>query len=297
MKFGLVGTGYWARVTHAAGIARAENAELAAVWGRRPAEADKLASEFGALACADFGTFLDQVEAVAFCVPPDVQAELATQAALAGKHLLLEKPVATSAAAAQRLVAAADKANVCSVVFFTSRFSVAIREWLAVAADTGSWEGAWARWIVSAFAPGSPYAESSWRREKGALWDVGPHALSILTAALGPVERVTADAGHGDLVHLVFHHRGGTTSTASLTLNAPQDAVNVELALWGSGGVSAMPRGGSEVADAFALALGELTANVTAGRRAHPCDVHFGAAVTEALAQAEAQLASSRQDW
>src|ERR1700687_750105 len=81
--------------------------------------------------------------------------------------------------------------------------------------------GYWARRIVSAFVPDSPYASSTWRREKGALWDVGPHALSVLTAALGPVVGVTADSGAGDLVHLVFHHAAGATSTASLTLDAP----------------------------------------------------------------------------
>jgi predicted dehydrogenase len=294
VKFGLVGTGYWARVTHAAGIARDGEAELAAVWGRSADKAEALAGEYGALAYTDFESFLDQVEAVAFAVPPDLQAELATRAALAGKHLLLEKPVATSAQAARRLAEAADQTGVCSVVFFAQRFSLANREWLAAAALAGGWEGAWARWIVSAFAEGSPYASSPWRREKGALWDVGPHALSVLIGALGPVQRVTADGGAGDLVHLIFHHQGGRTSTASLTLDAPPDAVNVEVALWGPAGVSAMPRGGAGVGDAFALALSELTANIAAGQRAHPCDVHFGAAVTRVLADAEEQIAARR---
>ena len=35
----------------------------------------------------------------------------------------------------------------------------------------------------SIFEPGSPYGESEWRRSRGALWDIGPHALSILEAA------------------------------------------------------------------------------------------------------------------
>jgi predicted dehydrogenase len=294
VKFGLVGTGYWARAIHAAGIAGGRETELTAVWGRSAGKTEALAGDFGALAFSDFGSFLDQVDAVAFAVAPDVQAELATQAALAGKHLLLEKPVATSVAAAQRLAEAADQTGVCSVVFFTSRFSAANREWLATVADTDGWQGAWARWIVFAFAPDSPYASSPWRREKGALWDVGPHALSMLAAALGPVERVTADGGTGDLVHLIFHHRGGATSTASLTLNAPPDAVNVELAVWGPGGVSAMPPGGNQAEDAFALALSELTAGIASGQRSHPCDVHFGASVTKILASAEEQIAARR---
>ena len=295
MKFGLVGTGYWARTTHAPGLARDEDTELVAVWGRDTARASALGGEFGAQAYADFGEFLSQVEAVAFAVPPDVQADLATQAAEAGKHLLLEKPLATSAEAAQRLADAAEQARVCSIVFFTARFTQANREWLAEVGKSEGWEGAWARWIVSAFAPDSPYSSSPWRREKGALWDVGPHALSMLTGALGPVDRVTADGGAGDLVHLIFHHRSKATSTATLTLDAPADAINVELSLWGTAGISTMPRGRTSVDDAFALALAELNGNVAAGLRAHPCDVNFGAAVVRALADAEHQIARARE--
>src|SRR5580693_10720268 len=87
MRFGLVGTGYWAKITHAPAIASTPGAELVAVWGRDEAAAAALAAEYGATAHADFGAFLDRVDAVAFAVPPDVQAPLALQAARMGKHL------------------------------------------------------------------------------------------------------------------------------------------------------------------------------------------------------------------
>ena len=293
MKFGLVGTGYWARVTHAAVLASEPAVDFAAVWGRSADKAAALAEEFGAKPYPEFTEFLRHVDAVAFSVPPDVQAALAAEAAGAGKHLLLDKPLATSAAAAERLVSAVDRAGVSSVVFFTARFTPAIREWLSEVSD-GGWEGAWARWIVSAFGPGSPYASSPWRREKGALWDVGPHALSVLAAALGPVTGVTADGGAGDLVHLVLHHAGGATSTASLTLGAPEPAVHVELSLWGPGGLSLMPRNNDNPSVAYGAAVRELVAGAEAGRRSHPCDVRFGAAVVNVLADAEQQIAARR---
>jgi predicted dehydrogenase len=275
-------------------LAREPAVEFAAVWGRDGDKAAVLGEKFGTDAHTDFTEFLSCVDAVAFAVPPDVQAELGTRAAAEGKHLLLDKPLATSLADAQRLVEAVDLAGVSTVVFFTGRFAETNRQWLATV-DGGDWEGAWARWIVSAFAPDSPYASSPWRREKGALWDVGPHALSLLEAALGPVETVTADAGTGDLVHLIFRHASGATSTASLTLNAPLAAVNVELSLWGPGGLSTMPQGGSTPQEAYATALRELLSNVATGERAHPCDVHFGASVVKTLADAEAQITSRKR--
>lgn len=291
MKFGLAGTGYWARMTHAAVLADEPAVEFTAVWGRSAGKAAALGEEFGVSPYTGFADFLAHVDAVAFAVPPDVQAELAAQAAEAGKHLLLEKPVALSAAGAERIVSAVERSGVSSVVFFTGRFTAASREWLATVAD-GGWEGAWARWIVAAFGEGSPYASSPWRREKGALWDVGPHALSMLAGALGPIVGVTADGGAGDLVHLVLHHSSGATSTASLTLAAPDPAVNVELSLWGPAGLSLMPRKQDSPTDAYRVAVRELVAEAEAGRQSHPCGVRFGAAVVDLLAEAERQIAA-----
>ena len=122
MRFGLVGTGHWARVTHAPAIAATAGAELVAVWGRRPEAVRPLADEHGARAYEDFDALLDAVDAVAFSVPPDVQAPLATRAARAGKHLLLEKPIALARHDADELADAVAAAGVASVVFFTSRF-------------------------------------------------------------------------------------------------------------------------------------------------------------------------------
>ena len=110
LRFGLVGTGYWARVAHARALAGTPGIEFTSVWGRNPAAARALASEFGVTAHADFDEFLAGVDGVEFAVPPDVQAELAVRAARAGRHLLLEKPLALTEAAGEELgkVEAAD---------------------------------------------------------------------------------------------------------------------------------------------------------------------------------------------
>ncbi len=123
MRIGLVGTGYWARETHAPGIDGAPEAALTAVWGRNPAATDTLAQRHRAIGYADFDEFLGQVDAVSFSVPPDVQATLAVRAAEAGKHLLLEKPIALDEQAADALVASVQASGVAALVFFTHLFS------------------------------------------------------------------------------------------------------------------------------------------------------------------------------
>jgi predicted dehydrogenase len=294
MRFGLVGTGPWARSVHGPGLAGAADADLVAVWGRTPEKAQELADSLGVAACTSYDELLDRVDAVAFAVPPDVQAELAGRAARAGRHLLLDKPVATTAAAADDLAAAAAGAGVASVVFFTDRFAPVARLWFEEVAGLGGWLGGWSRWLAALDAPGNPYGESAWRRERGALWDIGPHALSTLAAALGPVAAVSATAGEGDLVHLVLAHDSGATSTATLTLFAPPAAASSEVTLWGEHGLSTMPpRADDTPGQAFARAVTELVEAARSGAD-HPVDVAFGARVVGLLEDADRQLSSSR---
>jgi predicted dehydrogenase len=264
--------------------------ELVGVWGRDGLKAADAAAELGTTPYADFTSLLGEVDAVAFAVAPEVQGRMAAQAAEAGKHLLLDKPLCLSVDDADQLVEAVDRSGVSSVVFFTLLFADTSRQWLS-AASGGNWQGGWARFIVAAFADGSPYASSPWRRAKsGALWDVGPHALSVLVGGLGPIVRVTAEGGAGDLAHLVLRHESGATSTVTLTLDAPAAAINVEMALWGPRGLTTVPRDSSDPKIAYMAALNELLANIRAGQVRHACDVRLGAAIVRTLADAEAQI-------
>ncbi len=292
MRFGLAGTGYWARVAHARALASTPDVELAAVWGRNAGAAAALAREHGAASHTDFDAFLSGVDAVAFSVPPHVQSELATRAASAGKHLLLEKPVALTTESADRLARAVSDADVASVVFFTARFQPTIRSWLDESSRT-PWTAGQAVWLGSAVSGSSPF-NTPWRREKGGLWDLGPHALSVLSAGLGPVVSVLADRGPDDVSHLILHHDGGATSSVTLTVRAPADLDRFDLYLWGNEGRSVMPDLADDPVVALRLALTELGERAASADRAHPCDVRFGAAVTGVLAEAQRQIDARR---
>jgi predicted dehydrogenase len=296
MRFGLVGTGHWAGITHAPALATTPGVALTSVWGRDRLAAQALAARHGATAHPDFDAFLDSVDAVAFAVPPHVQAPLAIRAAEAGKHLLLEKPIALSAETADELVAAVEKAKVASVVFFTWRFNLEIRAWLADEQARGGWSGSgWsggvAIWLGTSLQPGSPF-NTPWRQEKGALWDLGPHMVAMLWACLGRVTAVTAIAGLGDVAHLVLRHEGGASSTATMTQGAPEAASGSNLFVWGAAGRSVMPALPDDPEQSLRVAAAELVAAANAGQVHHPCDVRFGRDVVEVLAKAEAQLAA-----
>ncbi|HEX9528407.1 MAG TPA: Gfo/Idh/MocA family oxidoreductase [Streptosporangiaceae bacterium] len=288
LRFGLAGTGYWARITHAPALASTAGIELAAVWGRNVEAAAALAGSYHCAWYDNFDDFLASVDAVAFAIPPDIQAELAVRAARAGRHLLLEKPIATTEQAADVLARAVQDAGVASVVFFTARFQADVRAWLASVAEH-RWSGGTAVWLGSALAERSPF-NTPWRREKGGLWDLGPHLVSLLWASLGPVTAVTADAGTGDVTHLILHHKGGASSAVAVTLCAPEAADGSDVWLWGEAGRTRAPGETDQPVGALRLALAELAANARSGQPRHDCDVLFGRAVGLILADAQRQV-------
>ena len=288
MRFGVLGTGFWAREIHAAGLAGHPDAELVGVWGRDLAKAKAVGAQFDVQGYDDLDALLSQVDAVSFSLPPDVQVPLAIRAAEAGKHLLLEKPIALTVEDADRLVAAVRANGVASVVFFTFRFQPATTTWLAQAARTKLAGGA-GSWLAS--LAGSPF-DTPWRRQHGALWDIGPHALSLFVPALGPVTAVQAGAGLGDTVHLILHHDGGPASTVTLSSTVAPMSGGVEFFLHGDAGrITLLPESGPAALPAHRVAVEELTAAALTGGR-HPCDVEFGRDVVVVLATAQRALAS-----
>ncbi|MFB7598129.1 Gfo/Idh/MocA family protein [Streptomyces sp. NPDC056160] len=290
MRIGLLGTGPWAQMVHAPALGGHDGLDFAGVWGRRPAAAEELAARHGTRAYADVDALLADVDAVAVALPPDVQAELAVRAARAGCHLLLDKPLAATVATGRAVTEAVRASQVASVVFFTTRFQTAPEAWIGEQAARGEWFTGRAEWLGAVFTGDSPFAASPWRREKGALWDVGPHALSVLLPVLGDVRRVSAAApGPGDTVHVVLDHAGGASATLTLSLTAPAAAAGATVELRGAAGATVLPEGSEEAVAAFRRAADALTEAARTGR-AHPCDAAFGLRVTEILAEAQTLL-------
>jgi predicted dehydrogenase len=290
MRVGVLGTGYWARVVHATALASHPAAELAGIWGRDLAKAKALGAEFDVAGYDDLDVLLDQCDAVAISLPPDVQVPLAERAAAAGKHLLLEKPIALDLAGADRLVTAVREAGVASVVFFTARFRTATATWFQQASRTRL-DGGAMTWLGANYEPDSPYRNSVWRKEHGALWDLGPHALSLLVPPLGPVVSVQAAGGRGDTVHLVLQHDSGAVSTVTLSSTVAPLASGIDVWLHGDAGRLVLLPDYESPVDAHQIAVSELMAAALTGGT-HPCDVGFGRDVVAVLATCQRALAS-----
>jgi predicted dehydrogenase len=279
VRFGLLGTGYWAAETHAAALVAAPGTELAAVWGRDRAKAATVADRYGIRPYDDVDELIAAVDAVAIALPPQVQAPLAARAARAGKHLFLDKPLALTVAAADEVVAAVDATGVDSVVFFTSRFNPPAVDFLHHAVATGGWDGGRATLLGNVV--GTPYDASPWRHQYGGLWDVGPHALSLLIPVLGRITGVSAALGPHQTATALLTHESGAVSTMTLSLASP--VTTWDVSFYGTSGWGSVP----PVTDAVAAGVAALEA-LTAGDRS--CDVHFARDVTAILVRAAADL-------
>jgi myo-inositol 2-dehydrogenase/D-chiro-inositol 1-dehydrogenase len=100
VRFGLIGFGAWGRC-HAGAIARTPGAELAAVAARAPESRAAAAEQFpGATLHADYRELLKQpdLDVVDVVLPSFLHREVGCAALAAGRHLLLEKPMALSVA-------------------------------------------------------------------------------------------------------------------------------------------------------------------------------------------------------
>ena len=242
----LVGAGPWAAKAYAPMLASGPETRLAVVWSRTPEAARALAAAHGAEAAETFDALLERCDAVAFAVPPDVQAEMAIRAARAGKALLLDKPLALTLEAAERLAREVAEAGVVTQLMLTHRFRSRTAEFLARARE---WEAFGARlaFLSSAFIRG-PYA-CPWRREHGALHDLGPHAFDLLDAALGPIESIVGRGDPRRFVALGCRHASGAISEVALSGVTPIEPTIFRLDLFG-------PRGALEF-DAVAASVEE----------------------------------------
>jgi predicted dehydrogenase len=171
LRLALIGCGEIA-VDNAAAIALAPNASLTVCHDLNRALATDLAREHGACVAGSVSAVLERrdVDAVVLCLPHHLHAPIAIQAAEAGKHVIVEKPMAVDLESAVRMVRAADQAGVALSVCFPQRYEPAagiVRRWLREQA-VGRFGGLEVRWFAdkppSYFHGGfSGRSPSTWR--------------------------------------------------------------------------------------------------------------------------------------
>jgi predicted dehydrogenase len=292
VRFGMVGTGFWAEDVHLPVLREHAGVDLVGVWGRDAGKAQAVAGRFGAQGFARYEDMLEAVDAVSFAVPPDIQPDLAIRAARARKHLLLEKPLALQPEAARAVAAEVESAGVAAVVFFTRRHIPEIVAALPGLLADGPWAAGHARFHSGAMLPGTPFSDSTWRQRKGVLWDLGPHVLSVLLPVLGPVTQARAAPVAPGVTGLDLRHASGARSSASLSFHAAPADCGEAYEFSGGGRTRRVVIAPGPRRPCFAAALDSLLHSIARPGEASPaCGVQLGSEVVGILSQAEHSLA------
>ena len=298
ISVGLVGTGFWAETIHAPAIQALENPGVHGIWGRNAIARDRIARAHGLRVFTNYEELLGAVDLVDLAVPPGVQVDLAVPAAMAGKHLLLEKPMALSVADARRINEAVSGTGVAALVFLTRLFEPVRSAWLRDQARLGHTDGQ-VEWLSAALSKGSPYAASAWRHAGGALWDVGPHIVSQLMAVLGPVAAVSVTA-HDPLgeTSLRLQHERGARSAVRMTLHADPADKTETFEFWGPGGRAVSSSDPLDFPASFERALATLVGQVEGGAFHSDADYSVSANVqlTSVLCAIEALIGERHFD-
>jgi predicted dehydrogenase len=179
--FALVGAGLFGQ-RHAQAYQRHPAADFVAVCDLDEARARRLAETYGARRwTTDLKSILGDpaVQAVSVATPDHAHRAVAVALAAAGKHILVEKPLATTVADAAAIVAAAEAAGVTLMVDFHNRLNppmVAARQAIE-RGDIGVPTYVYAR-LSNTIAV--PQDMLRWSSSSSALWFLGSHMVDII---------------------------------------------------------------------------------------------------------------------
>ncbi|WP_405865646.1 MULTISPECIES: Gfo/Idh/MocA family protein [unclassified Streptomyces] len=226
----VVGAGMIGAV-HATAI-RAAGGELAGVLASTPGRSAKVAEEWGVPGrYPDFAAVLadDSVRVVHVCTPNALHVPQAEAALRAGKHVVCEKPLATSVADAERLTTLAEEAGLVLAVPFVYRYHPLVREIRErrLRGEFGAWQlihGSYLQdWMLSEDV-------SSWRVDPGdggpsrAFADIGSHWCDLVEWVAG-VRFGEVSASMGTTVR---SRPAGSGSSFSAAVHGPRIVVRTE---------------------------------------------------------------------
>lgn len=196
LRCGLIGCGRVAP-RHAQSYQQLSETDLVAVADIKPSRAERFAQEYGATAYFDHRALLerDDIDLVSICVPSGLHAAIALDAMQAGKHVLVEKPIAITLEDADRMIALSEATGRTLGVVLQNRYNPPMQQ-LRATIDQGKLGklylgNACVRW----YRPQSYYEDGwhgTWAMDGGALMNQSIHHIDALQWFMGPVQSVYA---------------------------------------------------------------------------------------------------------
>jgi predicted dehydrogenase len=225
IRTAILGTGFMGRV-HTEALRRLGNVEVVAVAGSSEAHVKKFAQENAIeRSTAEYRELLKdpQIDVVHICTPNDLHFPMVTQALEAGKHVLCEKPLATSVEEGEALAALAENTGLVNCTLFNARAYPQTRNMHAIVAsgDLGEiWavQGTYSQdWLLLD-------TDWNWRINQGpsrTFADIGSHWFDLAEFVTGL--RTTSICADLQTFHKTRKRPNGEVETFSGKLSKPGD--------------------------------------------------------------------------
>ena len=225
VRVACIGMGWWSDVL-ADAIKRSGRLKIAACYTRSEEKRQAFAQKYGCVAAPSYEAILndDSIEAIINTTPNHVHRETTCAAAQAGKHVFLDKPIATTIADAQALTAACRDANVVLALGYQRRKESHFR-WIRNQIDDGIFgrlvnaESNISRDRLGQFQAGS-WRYTAAGMPGGVMLQIGIHYTDVLEYIIGPIKAVRASVAqlvlpgeNPDVASLVLEHENGALST------------------------------------------------------------------------------------
>ena len=250
VKWGVLGAGGIARRrTIPEGIAQAKNAKLVAVMDVVEGLAKDVAAEFkvkAAYACEDALLADPNVEAVYIATPANVHKEQFRKALKAGKHVLIEKPLAHTLADAQAMVRMAAKAKVKCAEGYMMKFHPLHQKARDLVKSKAIGKPVFVRGQLSCWYPAM---KGAWRQVPelgggGSLIDMATHIYDLFQYILGsPIVEVRCITGSlvqkykvEDSATTLVRFANGCQGVIDTFFNIPDEACLRVMEIYGSKG-------------------------------------------------------------
>lgn len=253
---GVVGAGMGAKPHALALQSLSPGIEVRGVYRRNRAELESFCQTYGLPAADSYEALLADpgIEAILILTTPNAREELVAAAAKAGKHVLMEKPVERTLAAAERIVATCEEAGVKLGIIFQHRFRRASRYLAEAVAENRYGRLEAVHLVVPWWRPQVGYYDQPGRGTVaqdggGVLITQAIHSLDLMLSLCGEVAAVTAMARTTRL------HQMETEDFVSAGLEFASGAVGAVMATTAS-----FPGGPESLTLNFAQATATLTA-------------------------------------
>ncbi len=227
LRFGIVGCGMIAGF-HARALADTTGAELVGCVSRSTEGTAKFAEKQGCRAFESLDQMLSDptIDAISICSPSGVHLDPALDAAAAGKHVVVEKPLEITTARCDQIIAATNKAGVKLGVTFQSRFHQASQLFKAAIDDgrfgTITLGDAYVKWFRSQQYYDSGAWRGTWALDGGgALMNQAIHSVDLLLWLMGDVDEISGR------IATMTHERIEVEDVAVATLKFKSGALGV----------------------------------------------------------------------